>query len=682
VSSGFFAALGVAPAFGRLPSAEEHAGAVPVAVISDAFWREALGSSPLGGRRLEAEGASFAVIGVMPAGFDLPRRARAWVPIELFEPSPHRSAHNHQVIARLAPGVSRERAERELSALTARVARSGPDAAEAADYLPVGARVHTLQAYTAQPVRTPLLLLLGAAGFVLLVCAANLASAFLARGMERRRELLVRLSLGASRGALLRQLVAEGVVLGVFGGLGGLALAATLGQAVIAGAPALLAEAGVTLDVPLAGLALVAAVVASAVASLLPALLATGALASARDGRGSTGISPAQRRAWGTLVAAQAGLTLVLMVGSGLLLRSFAGMLAVEPGFVAEGAATLEVAAPATRYPDDVALAGFHQRLLAAVEGAPGVVAAGTISALPLAGHGPNGQMIALPDTRADAEYRIASGGYFRAAGIPLLAGRTFEGRDRQGAPAVAVVDRAAAELFWPGLDPLGQQIDSAGMDGEWRGIAATVVGVVGDVRQHDLTGAPDPSVYFALAQRPRTDAVLVARARTRAADLAPLLRSALASTAPEVPGEVGTLAQPLAGARAQRRFALVLLAVFAALTLALAAVGVYGVVAHAVQRRRREMGVRLALGAAPAQARMLLLRVALVPVAVGIAGGALAALPLARTLEALLFAVRPWDPVCWVGGASVLAAVALAAGWLPARAVTTLDPMQTLRAE
>jgi predicted permease len=682
VSTGFFAAMGVQPAVGRVPRDEEHP-ATPLAVVSHSLWREGLGGRALAGLSIEVEGHTAPVVGVMPPGFDFPPRTQVWVPLELLELSPHRSAHNHQVIARLAHGVTPERAERELSALTRRMAGTGPDSAETADYLPVGARVRTLQQHAALPVRTALYLLLGAAGFVLLVACANLTSTFLARGMERQRELGVRAALGASRIALLRRLLSEGALLGLLGGAGGVLLAATVGRGVVRAAPPLLAEAGVRLDGGLVVTTVAVAALSALLASLLPALLATGSLAAGVRGGRSEGISPAQRRTWSALVGMQAALALLLLVGAGLLLRSFAALLAVEPGFAAESVATLTVAPPLGRYGSQAELAAFHERLLAAVEATPGVEAAGAVSSLPL-GSGPNGRMRAEPDTFGDAEYRVASGGYFPAMGIPLVAGRLFGPGDRHDAPHVAIVDQAAAALFWPEESPLGKRILSAGMDeqgarGEW----ATVVGVVGDVRQNDLAAvAATPTAYFAISQRPKSEATVVARSRSTAGALLPALRQVLAKVGPDVPGEAGTLGERLVAARAQRRFALLLLAVFAALTLALAAVGVYGVVGYAVARRTRELGLRLALGAAPRQARGLVLRIAMTPVAAGIACGLLAAVPLTRTLVALLYEVRPWDPLSWLGGAALLAGAALLSSWLPSRRVLRLDPMQTLRAE
>jgi predicted permease len=401
----------------------------------------------------------------------------------------------------------------------------------------------------------------------------------------------------------------------------------------------------------------------------------------------SDGVSPAQRRTWAALVAVQAALALLLLAGAGLLVRSFQGLLAVEPGFDAARVATLQLAPPQSRYPDQAATAALHQRLLLALAAEPEIEAVGFTSELPLDGMDQGGQMLAAPDRPADASYRVASGGFFRALRIPLLSGRLFDDRDRQGTRHSAIVDRAAAELFWHGESPLGKRISSEGMD-EWGGFAgrprewATVVGVVGDVRQRSLERAPRATVYFAMAQRPVSDVTLVARSHASAGALVPLLARTLLTVAPDVPGKGGVFADALVLARAQRRFSLLVLAVFAGLALALAAVGVYGVVAYAVSRRTRELGVRLALGAAPRQARALVLRGALAPVALGALVGLLLATPLSRTLAAMLFGVRPWDPASWLAALLLLGAAATLAAWAPARRAARLDPVCSLREE
>jgi predicted permease len=683
VSAGFFEALGVAPAVGRVPRPAEHA--VPVVVVSDRFWREALRGEPLDRRALEIEGHRFEVLGVMPPSFDLPRGAQLWVPVELFEPSPARTAHNYRVVGRLAPGVTVAAAEQRLADLTRRVA--GTDNGPVTDqYLPVGARVRTLQADQARPVRSGLLLLLGAAAFVLLVACLNLASGFLARGLERQRELSVRTALGASRRRLLSQLLAEAGLLAAFGAIAGVGLALGLGRLLRLVAPPLLAGASVRLDLRGGGYTLLAAVVSVLIAGLLPALLVTRAPAVSLGERGE-GVQAGHRRTWGVLVAVQAALALLLLAGAGLLLRAFTGLLRADLGFEPARVATLELAPPASRYPDDAALVGLQDRLVASLMATPGVEAAGLGSEVPFDGFDPSGRMVAAPERAGDASYRLATAGYFRALGIPLRAGRSFDDRDRLGSPHSALVDEAAAELFWPGESPIGKRISSEGMD-EWGGFGdrprewATVVGVVGNVRQRALEQPPYPTVYFALSQRPRGEVTLVARSRTDASDLVPVLGETLARLAADVPGETSTLAAVLASVRAQRRFSLLLLSLFAGLGLTLAAVGVYGVVAYSVSRRTRELGVRLALGAAPAQARALVLRGALLPVAVGAATGIALAPPLGASLAAMLHPVRPWDPASWLAALGLLALAAVAAAWLPARRAARLDPVRSLRAD
>jgi putative ABC transport system permease protein len=694
VEPGFFDAFQATPQLGRVPRQDE--ARAPVAVVSDRFWRQTLRGAPLDGTKVEALGVSFDVIGVMRPEFDFPTDTQLWVPkgAVIAEESASRSAHNYRFVGRLAPGVTLAAAERRIDALTRQVAGSGPDRSDAAEYLPVGAHLRTLQVDGALPVRQALMLLLGAAAFVLLVACLNLASTFLARGLERERELAVRTALGASRARLLGQLLAEAVLLAIGGAIGGIGLALWLGRAILAVAPPLLAGVGLHVGGAASGYTVLAAVVSVLVVGLLPALVVTQTPGAAlRSGR-SEGISPTQRRVWAALMATQGALALLLLVGTGLLLTSFASLLSVEPGFDARQVATLALAPPESRYADAPARVAFQSKLLAAVEALPGVEQAGLVSELPFGRYDPSGRMKAEPDRFGDASYRVASAGYFRALRIPLVEGRLFDARDGASAAHAAIVDRRAAALFWPGEDPIGKRISSEGMDA-W-GISvpgqpspkawAAVVGVVGEVRNSDLAAPPDPCVYFAMTQRPPGDATLVARSRSTAGALFPGLEATLSQVAPDVPGESSTLAEVLAAARAQRRFALILLATFAALALALAAVGVYGVVACSVSRRTRELGVRLALGAAPAETRALVLRGALRPVTLGVLLGLVAALPLSRSLEALLFSVHSWDRTSWLGASAVasvlLLGVAALAGWLPARRAGRLDPQLALRAE
>jgi putative ABC transport system permease protein len=685
VSQDFFAVFGVAPARGRAPLPEEHrVGAPPVAVVSQAFWRGHLGGdADLSRHRLDVDGASFAVVGVLPAGFSFPAGAEVWVPLESSGVSSSRTAHNHRVVGRLAPGVTVARAQEDLARITAGiVAGEAPD-----DYLLTGAVVRGLQEEIGRPVRRPLLILLGAAALVLLVACANLAGTFLARGAQRRREMALRRALGASRRRLLRQLFTESLLVALVGAGLGLLACSVLLDALPELAPAALPRLGeVGLDGAVLAFTLAASVATAVLFGLLPALrVAEGGGEELRGGgRGSA--DRTQRRTWSVLVASEVALALVLLVGSGLLVRSFWRLLAVDLGFSPAGVATVDLQVPDSRYPEAKDLAGYYDRLVAALEAEPGVEGAGVVSSLPLAG-APNGRLEIEggPQPTADATYRVADRGYFRTLGIPLLRGRWFAESDVAGAPHVAVINQAMAAAAWPGEDPIGKRLTGGGMDAFWnQNVWATVVGVVGDVHDRSLAAAPEPGVYFALAQRPGRAryGTVVVKAKGSLAAIAPGVREAVERVDPEVPVKLGTMAQVVSQSLADRRFALLLLGAFAAVGLLLALVGIYGVVGYAVARRRRELGIRLALGAAPVAVRNLVVRQSMAAVGAGAAVGAAAALALSRLLGSLLYEVGPADPPTFAAMAAILLSAALVASYLPARRTARIDPMETLRAE
>ena len=684
-SHGLLETLGVRPAMGRTTAAGEHAaGAPPSAVVSHAFWSGPLGRCALAACAFEADGERWSVVGVMPPGFEFPADGEVWAPLEREAPSRDRTAHNHDVLARLHPGDTAAGVEPRLSDLTRRMTRGVEGSKE---YLPAGARVTGLQAEQTAAVRRPLQLLLGAAGFVLLVACANLASAFLARAQERQRELSLRASLGAGRGRLVTQLTVEAGLLAAAGGAAGLLLGAAVLRLLAASAPASLEVEAVSLGGPVLAFAAALAALAALLFGLLPALGATGrrlqpGLREARQTGGRT-----QSRAWRSLLAVEAALALLLVAGSGLLLRSLQELLASPRGYEPAGVVTAEVALPRGVYPDDASVIAVHERLIAAATELPGVEAAGAVSDLPLGSFDPSGEMRIDPasEERATASYRVATEGYFRAVGIPLLRGRTFLDSDRGQERHVAVVDRLAAERFWPDQEIVGKRVTGGGMDDFWdKDKWAEVVGVVGEVRQRDLGRDAEPTIYFPITQRPfrARYATVVARGRGDAASLLPAFREAMQRAAPDVAFRFGTFEETMLGSLGERRFTLRLLLLFALLALGLAALGIYAVVAWAVTRRTREMGIRVALGAEPRQARDLLVRGALGPVGLGVAGALVAATALARPMKDFLYGVGFWDPAVWAAAAAGLLVVALAASSLPARRVLRLDPTQSLRDE
>lgn len=691
VSEDFFDVFRVAPAQGRTTSPDEHRlGADPAAVVSHELWRTHLGGGAIEGRILDAGGQDLRIVGVMPPGFGFPGETDVWMPMELEEPNEHRTAHSWRVVGRLADGVGAEQADRELDALTERILAeyTGQDAG-ATDYLAAETRVTSLLSEIAGPVRRPLFLLFGAAGLVLLVACSNLASAFLARGLERQREMAVRVSLGAGPGRLLGQLFAESLLVALAGAAVGLAVARGALELVVAGAGEALPRAdAIGLHGPVLAFTLVVSVVTALLFGVLPGLQLVRRSPSEPLHAGGGGTADrSRRRAWRALVAAEVALAVVLLAGSGLLLKSLWRTLQEDPGFDPDRVVAASVHLPGSHYPGEPERRAFFDELLSGLETSPAVAEAGVIWSLPLRDSGANGEMEveggAVPSV--NAEYQLADAGYFRALGIPLLAGRLFDERDHPDAPHAVLVNRALAEQVWPGTDPVGRRMTGGGMDNFWdQDVWATVVGVVGDVRQEDLTRADRPTAYFHYRQRPfrlRSGAVVV-RTRSGEERIAAVLDRAVREADPQVPHELRPMGDVLAGSVARERFSASLLAAFALVGLALAALGIYGVVSYTVAQRRKELGIRLALGATPPRVRNRVLGGSMVTVGAGIALGLAGALAAGRVLASLLYEVEPADPATLGAVAAVLAGTALLAAYLPARETVRIDPLETLKAE
>ena len=694
VSREFFRTLGVSPAVGRPLLPEEHAqGAAPAVVVSDGFWRTHLGADPdLSDRTLGVSRYEARVVGVMPPGFDFPSGTDVWVPLELTDQGHSRTAHNWNMIGRVAEGVGPERVASELDALTAAFAADEEGAREAAaydDYFPRAVEVTPLLDAMISSARRPLWILMAAAGLVLLVGCTNLASTALARGTGREREVAVRRALGAARSDVSRLLFLENLVLALTGGALGLLLAAAALRVLPAIAPSGMPRADqVGLDPVVLGFTLVASVLTAILFGLAPAFRGTDdQLSTILRSGGRAGSDRGREGLWSTLVAAEVALALLLLVGAGLLIRSFATVLGEDGGFRTEGVLLVEVNPPATKYPSGEDRGLFFERLLEEVRAVPGVARAGIVARPPL-DWVPNG-LVEVRGGEAEevsGAYQLADAEYFRVMEIPLLRGRLFDGRDRAGAGHAVVVSESFAELAWPGADPLGKTMTGGGMDDWWdREKWATVVGVVADTRQRDLTREPEPTYYFTPAQRPfRTWSMtlVVESGAGRPAALAGALRDAAARVDADVPVAFTPIEQKVAASVGDRRFTMLVLGLFAAVALVLAAVGIYGVVSYAVARRTREVGIRLALGAGTRSVRSLAQRRALVPAAIGLGIGVAGALALGRVLRSLLHEVSPTDPPTLLGVVALMAAAAWIAGWIPARRATRIDPMITMKAE
>jgi predicted permease len=696
VSRDFFRVMGVQPAVGRgFAPEEQQSGGPPAVVVSHGFWTRHLGAAPLhAGHTLRFEGRVFTVVGVLPSSFDYPAGTELWTPRELERRLPSRSAHNWQVVGRLADGVTLEAARRELTAIAREL-----KAAHGDDTWMVDAAVVPLRDSLVGQARPTLLILLGAAAFLLLVAGANVTNLLLARAATRKRELAVRVALGAGRGTLVRQFLTETAVLTLAGGALGTLLAAWSVRALLALEPGDLPRAGeVAVNGTALGFALGLSVLLALGLGWLTALRASGQSPWEALTQGSRAL--AGGRARGALVVAQLALALVLLVGAALLGRSFLRLLAVDPGYRTEGIAVLSMVLPPVR--DEAqgrAQVQLQETLTARLRELPGVAAVGSVTEFPLeGGGGADGTFLVLnrpdevagfedfqqlmkePARTGSANFRVASEGYFRAMGIPLLRGRLFETGDTRDTPHVALISESLARARWPGEDPLGKLIQFGNMDGDLRPF--TVVGVVGDVRDQSLSSPPEPTLYGCSRQRLRAAGRfhLAISGSGGSAALAQAARPLLRELTPEVPPRLRTVESLLEGSLAQRRFSLLLLGVFGGVALLLAVLGLYGVVSYAVAERTREFGIRFALGASTRAVLGLVVREAARLAGLGLLLGALGALGLTRVLESLVYGVSATDPVAFAGVALLLLAVALLASLVPARRASRVDPMSVLR--
>ena len=724
VSNGFFAIMGVQPVRGREFAAEElHRGAAPAALVSYSYWQELGGASDLSQLKLNVENKATSVIGVLPPGFHFPEDTDIWVARETEIWLPSRTAHNWQTIGRLRDGTSVAQAQTDIAAIGRRLKQQYGRDIQMQD-----AAVLPLKAALTGDVRPALLILLGAVGFLLLVACANVMNLLLAQASAREGELAVRAALGASRGRLVRQFLAETLLLSLAGAVLGV-IAAYFGvQGLVRISPPNTPRvAEVAVNLPVLFFALGLSILVAVALGVFTALRATsGDLQSflVEAGRGESSGRGSQRLGR-TIIAAQLAMTLLLLVGAGLEGRSLLRVLAVDPGFRTEQVVTIDLALPPAPGAAKAQRVQFLDTLFDRLLALPGVSEAGGTSWLPMgSAHHPDGVFVELtsqqlspqakdliarsanfnvwqldpkqlqeldgflenlfhdPTHSGYADYTVVSEGYLRAVGIPLLRGRLFEAGDTEGSPHVAVISESLARSKWPGQDPVGRTIEFGNMDGDLR--LLTVVGVVGDVRAKSLEVPPRPVVYVNYRQRPHNASEFSIVMRT-AADPAATLNAArkiVGELDPSVPLRLNTFTQVVAASLNTRRFNLVLVGIFAGSALLLAIAGIYGVLAYSVARRTREIGVRIALGASVGNVRRLVLRQAVLTALAGIAMGLVGAIALTRTMRSLLFEISNMDPCTYCGVAVLLLLVATLAAYLPARRATRVDPIIALRHE
>ena len=694
ITGGFFAVMATPAQLGRvITDDDDRTGARDVVVLSHALWSRRFGADRnVLGRQLQINGVSREVIGVMPAGFQFPLLSEYWIPFKFSanDLETQRGAHYISVIARLKPEISLEAARQDMRRVAARLAKDYPKTNRETT-----ASVHPLREALVGSVRRSMFVLLGAVGLVLLIVCVNIASLVLIRAVGRGRELAVRVAVGAGRASLFRGLLIESMVLGLVGGGIGLLLAYWATGAIAA----LDTSVGVPminqtrLDTTVIGFTLLVSVFAAVLFGTMPAWQVTSitdVVTRIREEGGSTTSDPKRQRIRSFLIIAETTLAVVLLVGAGLLGRSFAKLIAVDLGFDASSVQTFRVSLPGARYAQPLQRQEFFETLLGRIGKHPNVESVGAATGLPLTrfSYGISTSTIdgrRLSDDEQDAltlQIRIVTPDYFRTLGIPISRGRAFTPADRTGTAPVAIVNQAAAKRLWQDADPLGHELRIGtrfGLGGDQAGGA--IVGVAGDVREFGPATAAAPTLYLAYAQWPVSFMSIVAKGRGETAGLIEPMRGMLRDLDPDVPMfSVRSMPQIVANAVAQPRLYMVLIVCFAATAMLLAAIGLYGVLAYAVGQRTREIGIRLALGARRAEVLRMVMSQAGRLVLAGVALGLVAAVLASRLLRAQLFEVQPTDVATYVFVALGLMLVSLLASWIPARRASRIDPMSALR--
>jgi len=710
VTPEFLKVFRVGPVLGRdFISTDARKGAAPVALVGHGYWKQHLGSSSaLSQLHIKIDNAIYSIVGVLPDGFQFPSEAELYVPADLDGENPSRTSHNYDAVARLHDGVTPQQANAEISTIARRIHDSSP---EQNDYLLKDAAVVPLQVWMTGKARPALLILLGAVGFLLVVACANVANLLLAQASARQRELAVRSALGAGRTRLIRQFLTEAFLLSLAAGTLGTLGAFTGVSGLIALAPKDLPRLdSISINVPVLSFAFLLSTAVACGLGIFTAVRATGSdvrEALAEGGRPQSGSQRSQRLGR-AIVAAQVAITLVLVIGAGLLGRSLQKVLEVDPGFRVDKIVTMDVSLPWRNWTDMKSRTGqvaLFANLIDRLKQLPGVQKVGATSGLPMDGGLPDGLFLLmtedeLPKTPhsdeelsrqfdrlfqekerlGTADFGVVTSGYFQTLGIPLLRGRLFDDRDTRDAPHVAVISESLARTRWPGEDPIGHTIQFGNMDGDMR--LLTVVGVVADVHEYGLDAPPHPTVYVNLFQRPRPVITLIMLTDTDTHMVTTAARNVLQELNPELPANFRTFAQIYSASLGSRRFNVILIAFFGMVALLLATAGVFGVMAYSASRRTREIGVRVALGARSTDVLTMILSQGMRTIGIGVLIGLAGSVAITRSLSSLLFGVTATDPLTFAAVIALLIATALLACYIPAKRATKVDPMVALRYE
>ena len=694
-SASLFAVLAVPPVLGRTFTDEEDKPDAPqVALLSYGLWQRRFGADPnVIGQEVRVSELSTTIIGVMPPNFQfINREVELWVPLGLDPANLNPRNRSYSIVARLKPAVGVQQARQEMNALAARLAD------EQKNRYPQGA--NTTSSLNLIPIyelivgdsQRMLVVLLAAIGFVLLIACANVSMLSLARAEARQKEIAIRLAVGAGRIRIIRQLLTEGALLSVLGGTVGLLSAGWGIDALRAIAPPNIPRLDeVSVDGTVLGFVLIVSLVTAGIFGLVPGLQASrpDLQASLKEGV-TVSASPGRRRTRRLLVVSEVALALMLLIGAGLMIKSFSRLLNLDPGFNPKNVLTARLSLPSARYQQKQQVDAFYSQLVQRIEAIPGVEVVGLGSHLPLSGVNSNasfeieGRPRMSEDVIQNADYRMVSRDYFRALGVTVLKGRYFTEADREDAPGALIINSTMATNYFPGEDPVGKRVNLGTPGSPW----LTIVGIVNDVKHNALTAGPKAEMYFLHSQHAYANPfgvwrpmMLAVRTTVDPLSVSGSLKEAVQTLDKDLPvARLQALDQIVSSSIAQARFAMLLMTIFSLVALALAAAGVYGVVSYSVAQRTREIGIRMALGAQPRQVLRLVIGQGMSPALLGVAIGLVGALALTRLIQTLLFVVSATDPLTFASVAVLLAVVAFLACYLPARRATRVEATVALR--